>query len=322
MYADPIQVERLWYDVQQVLDGTFDTFYRVFIKMEPHKIKKCQDKRWRLIIAAPLSVQIAWHMLFDYGNDVEIANSFELPSQQGLKVIGGDWKRYLAMWKAKSLVSSLDKSAWDWTAPYWAILTDLRLRFRLARGNQKQQWFEVAQRLYDDMFKHPKVVTTEGYVLRQVHPGIMKSGCVNTISTNSHCQVFLHLAVMLRLGENYYPLPACLGDDTLNAPWHVENHHLEAYRELGVQVKTVNDVIEFAGHTFKSTGPLPTYKNKHLMRFLYQEDSVLEEYTNGMMRMYVHDDDMYAFWERMNHALGFTPQNSKEYIRYWYDVSD
>lgn len=319
--AAPAQLERLWIDVQAVLAGTFDTYYRSFIKMEPHKLAKCEQKRWRLIIASPLPVQVAWHMLFDYQNDLEIAEALFIPSQQGIKIYGGDWKRFLGVWKQSNLVSSLDKKAWDWTAPYWSIKLELEFRYRLARGRFKEHWYEIARRLYDDAFIAPKIVTTEGLVLRQLYPGIMKSGCVNTISANSHCQVILHLAVCMTLNDELHPLPACLGDDTLNAPQHVTIEHIMAYERFGIQIKTVGDLIEFMGHTFHDSGPVPTYKSKHLIRLAYQPNENLDNYLNDMLRMYAHHDEMYRFWENLAGLLGVTIHMSREATLFWYDYS-
>jgi len=75
-----VRLDRLWYDVQRFLDGSFEQFIRVFIKSEPHKEAKASEGRWRLIMACALPVQIVWHMLFDEMNDKEIARSYEIPS--------------------------------------------------------------------------------------------------------------------------------------------------------------------------------------------------------------------------------------------------
>nr|UCR92585.1 MAG: RNA-dependent RNA polymerase [Solemoviridae sp.] len=320
--ADPIQLQRLWYDVNDVFKGVYDIKYRVFLKMEPHKIKKCLDKRWRLIVAAPLCVQVAWHMLFDYQNDLQIQIAIRLPSQQGITLYGGDWKRYYASWIQSGLTCSLDKSAWDWTAPHWALNLDLEFRYRLSRGRLKQQWREIAQRLYDDMFVSPTLVTTDGYIFQQMYPGIMKSGCVNTISTNSHCQVFLHLLVADVLGIPDYPNPACLGDDTLNSLYHVTPECVEVYKTYGIQIKTVNEMMEFAGHVFKETGPVPAYRMKHMMKFSHQPDDLLEEYLNTMCRLYVKDRSMYNFWSDMAMSMGYKIHLSYEANSYWFDVSE
>lgn len=321
VYADQTQLQRLWFDVQHVLEGKFPIQYRSFIKMEPHKMTKCELKRWRLIIAAPLSVQVAWHMLFDYMNDIEIDRAFEIPSQQGLTLMGGDWKRYYRSWLNQGLVCSLDKSAWDWSAPYWVLEMDLEFRYRMCYGHLKEQWYVMAKRLYGDMFISPTIVTTEGYVLVQKYPGIMKSGCVNTISTNSHGQVFMHILVNLMLKVDPVPMPACLGDDTLVADKHITREHIDMYKRYGVQTRAESDQMEFAGHSFHPNGPIPAYRYKHLVNLMHQPDGNVEDYVNTMMRLYVHDDEMYYFWEDLTLWLGVLAYHSREYTLCWYDMS-
>lgn len=136
-----IQKQRLWHDVQEVFTGNYDMLIRTFIKLEPHKKSKCEEKRWRLIMAAPLPVQVAWQMLFSMLNDKEIERSYVIPSQQGLVMVNGGWKRYLEQWTSQGLQGSLDKSAWDWTAPYWMLFLDLQLRHRLMYGQRREHWY-------------------------------------------------------------------------------------------------------------------------------------------------------------------------------------
>lgn len=322
LQPSPLKLQRLWIDVQNFMKGDFDVQYRTFIKMEPHKKSKCLEKRWRLIMACPLNVQIAWSMLFGYQNDLEIQQSYKIPSQQGLQLIHGDWKHYYRSWVSQKLVSSLDKSAWDWTAPYWALQMDLELRYRLARGVRVGDWRIIAERLYDDMFKHPTLVTTEGHILKQLKPGIMKSGCINTISTNSHCQVFMHILTCLETRTNPYPMPACLGDDTLHHPKHLNDDVMDAYKEYGIQIKAISEKMEFAGCEFTDKGPVPAYRSKHIYKLLHQPDDLVEDYLNSMCRYYAHDFEMYQFWEMMALRLGCKIQLSHQATIYWYDFAE
>lgn len=314
--ADDIQVQRLWYDVQLVLNDTFDGYLRVFIKQEPHKARKILDKRWRLIIASSLPVQMAWHMLFSDMNDLEIDNSYSIPSQQGILLVKGGWRQYYQSWVERGLTCGLDKSAWDWTAPYWAICLDLELRKRLARGGKVEEWYGVAKSLYRRMFEDPKLILSDGTVYQQVVPGVMKSGCVNTISANSHCQVFLHIAVCLDLSLPLNPLPVCCGDDTLQADVHV--HDLDAYRRYGVVVKSASTNVEFVGHEFGPDGPQPMYILKHIKKACYTPDDILPQYLDSMARMYVHSP-YYIIWEELSRQLEVNLPMTRDAYKYWYD---
>lgn len=316
MECDRIQVMRLWFDVQLVLKDEWDSVIRVFVKQEPHKKKKIEEKRWRLIMASSLCVQMAWHMLFDYMNDLEIAKAYEIPSQQGIVLVAGGWKIFKKQWESKGYTCGLDKSAWDWTAPKWALDLDLEFRARMGRGTRMEDWMRIAVVLYRHMFEDPKIMTSDGRIYRQVVPGVMKSGCVSTISTNSHCQVFVHLVVCVEKGLPFHPLPSCCGDDTLQHEIHAQD--IEVYKRYGVQVKSTSDTLEFVGHEFRSSGPAPMYIMKHLKNLHYMKEDNLGQFLDSMARMYVHTPE-YAIWETIARKAGLPLPLSREAYKYWYD---
>lgn len=317
--ADPIQLDRLWFKVQVLLRNDPDYVLRAFIKQEPHKKVKAREGRWRLIVASSLDVQVLWSMMFGIHNDLEIENSYDLPSQQGFKMIGGSWKTYLKSWKSRNLVVGLDKSAWDWTAPYWLIKLELQLRKRLCRGRFVEEWFDLAERMYARMFENPIVILSDGRMFRQTIPGVMKSGCVNTISTNSHCQVLLHAFVCYDMGLPPEPWPVCCGDDTLQSADHTTDVTL--YERYGVVVKSASDSVEFMGHEFTDNGPHPLYMPKHMKRLLYTRDEHLVEYFDAMARMYVHTR-YFDIWNLLALKAGVKLPYSREYYLNWFDYEE
>lgn len=313
------KVDRLWHDVQQVVNDEWEQVLRVFIKQEPHKLTKVRDGRWRLIMAASLPVQVFWHMLFSYMNDLEIEESYVIPSQQGIVLVNGNWKDYKRQWDYHGLTCGLDKSSWDWTAPFWTLKLDLIFRYRMGRGDRLLEWLKHAQLAYYYMFSEPTLLLSDGTCLRQVVPGIMKSGCVNTISTNSHCQLFIHMAVCFDKGWDIHPLPRACGDDTLQHVKHTTD--VQAYEKYGVVIKEVSETAEFVGHTFTDHGPVPNYWFKHLKKLLWQKDEFMGQYLDSMARMYVHTD-YYIFWERIARCLGEPLPLSRAAYKYWYDYEE
>lgn len=312
----PFRVERLWHDVQLVFADRWDHVLRVFIKQEPHKESKVKENRWRLIMAASLPVQIAWHMLFDYGNDTEISKALDIPSQQGIKLPAGEWKHYVRLWKSRGYDCGIDKSAWDWTAPSWALELDLELRYRLGRGTCMTQWRKAADLLWKHMFRESVLLLPTGHLYKQVTPGIMKSGCVNTISSNSHMQAMMHILSSLELGKPIQPLPVCCGDDTLQCSWQVSD--LSVYEKYGVVVKSVTPGLEFVGHEFGPNGPQPLYLAKHISSFIHSKAPPLD-YLDSMCRLYAHSPYR-KFWELLALEMGVVlPMSSRGYL-YWYDT--
>lgn len=317
--CDAIQLNRLWHDVQCVFAGNWEHILRVFVKQEPHKMQKVEDGRWRLIMASALSVQICWHMLFDEMNDLEIQHAYSIPSQQGIILVSGGWKLFTQSWEEAGLSCGLDKTAWDWTAPYWTLEMDLQFRYRMARGDRLEEWLDKARYLYHHMYNCPEIMTSDGSCFRQIVPGIMKSGCVNTISTNSHCQLFVHMAVCMDAGWNIHPLPVACGDDTLQ---HV-NHTVDIslYAKYGVYVKSISNTVEFVGHEFDSNGPKPMYLYKHFKKMHYIAEENLAQYFDSMARMYIHTE-YYKYWEHLAFVAGYPLPLSRQSYLYWYDYSD
>lgn len=314
---DPLRMERLWYDTCKVMRDEERVILRVFIKQEPHSYAKLDAGRFRLILCSPLSVQVAWQMLFAYHNDVEIAKARVLPSQQGFGLVGGDWKYYYQSWVDRGMTYAMDKSAWDWTAPYWALRLDLEFRYRMGRGAMMDRWREIAEILYRQMFERPEIILSDGSVYRQIVPGIMKSGCVNTISTNGHCQGFVHCVVCYRAGVNPHPLPRVVGDDTLSRREHAVLSG--GYAEFGVIVKEVVPRIQFVGYEWSRKGLEPLYFSKHVSRFRHIEQQILREYLDSIMRMYVHSRH-YEFWERAVDKIAGGSAYSRACLRYWMDI--
>jgi len=323
---DYYSLERLWYDSQRYIKGDADVLYRVFVKDEPHKVSKAQEDRWRLIICPPLFEQVVWSMVFGPGNDREITTVGRTPSLQGMKLSSGHWKRYVELFVADGLTVGQDKSAWDWTAHIELIRLELELRDRLitSGAEQKRRWRELAQKCYQGAFEHPRLVLSDGQVFEQVEPGIMKSGCVNTISANSHCQVLLHILAAHRSGINPYPLPVAVGDDTLVNPETAPS--AAALSEFGAIVKPLGNELTFVGHIFpltaRGSGPVPEYRVKHLYRYAQMADEDLMDFLESMRRLYVHEDQWFAFWSTLLRLGGVQSCFSWDYLRFWYDYED
>lgn len=316
LFADRIQLARLWSDVQMVMAGKYEHFVRVFIKEEPLKRSKLADQRWRLILASSLPVQVFWHMLFDAMNDREVANAYFIPSQHGFVPVGGGWKQFFQQWRSQGKLCGVDKIAWDWSCPYWLLEAELNFRIRMGRGARMQDWTGHAQRMYKDMFVTTKLILSSGQVYEQRVPGVMKSGCVNTISTNGHCQLIAHVAFCIETHIDPHPLPSACGDDTLQ---HLKHDLLKSvYERHGIGIKSISDTAEFMGHEHTSTGPKPLYLLKHLFKMRYVPDEILPQYLDSMARMYTHAEE-FSIWEHLAMENNTPLPLSRQAYRYWYD---
>lgn len=309
-------VHRLWSDVQLVLSGDYEHIFRVFVKMEPHKKEKVKLGRWRLIIASALPVQVAWNMCFRYQQKLEIKNAYTLPSQQGLILSSGGWKYFYAKWKNSGFNVGLDKSAWDWTFPAWMLNLDLELCYRLGRGARMDEWRRITEWLHNDAFYQSRLMLSDGRVFDQQVPGFMKSGLYCTISKNSRGTIMAHIYNCMLTGASIYPLPAAVGDDSLQR--EDQSHDLTGYKKMGIVVKSVTKKLEFVGHDFTPQGPVPVYMPKHIAKLVRTNEDTLEQYLESMARMYCHDNDNFAIWKDLAQAFGVRIHSQRYYVM-WYD---
>lgn len=318
---DEVQLEKLWLMVQAALQGDVDCLWRVFIKQEPHKLHKIEQRRYRLIMCPPLHIQVIWQMVFSKQNQKEIELSYFLPSQQGIILPYGEWSHYYSQWKSNGTTTGTDAVAWDWTIPGWVLLLDLSFRQRQTRGIRKHEWMELATKLYINAFRDCKLLFSDGRVFQQQHWGIMKSGCVNTISTNSHGGFIFHLLYCLETCTPIEPIPRCVGDDKLVHPMHTEN--LEVYEKFGNLIKSVSDNCEFVGHEFHDTGPKPMYLGKHVFNFMYAKELNAQDMVESYLRLNALNDDVYNFWALVADRAGLGDKVlSREHYISWYNNPD
>lgn len=308
---DAVQVERLWYDVQRVLAGTFEHVFRAFVKDEPHKQSKIESSKWRLIFASALPVQMVWKMCFEEMNEA-LNVPFRTPSAHGMYFCYGKWRQFLALCRTRGLKYSRDISGWDVNAPGWVLHLAKELRKRLTVGPD-EFWLRIVDSLYDDAFEKSLLMFSRGVILRQNFSGFMKSGLLVTISDNSLAMVAMHALACLRSGVRLGSIIAT-GDDVVQSV--VSDSYLAALESGGCRVKEVFSHLEFMGTDFSGGSPEPMYFHKHIAALPYKAE-VLEETLDSYARLYVHSD-RYRFWERV--AVGLDVKlRSRGYYKFWYD---
>lgn len=314
------QVERIWYDVGLIIKGDTEMVLKAFIKMEPHKITKAMEGRWRVIMCFPLNYQILWKMLFDYGNVQLLKASYDTPVQHGLKMVGGDWKLYRSQWVHMGFNAGTDISAFDWCVTYRKMKLVYELRRRLAKGPHVEEWFSLASRLLKELFIRPKILFPSGEISILEVPAVQKSGSPNTIADNSVLRLLEAVVVSLESGRSIYPLPRVVGDDALEkvnlASEQVESLKV-AYQCRGWILKQVVPGLDFVGHVFLPSGPEPLYEGKHLWRFVYMPEEIVPEFLESMARLYAHSP-LFGMWEALAYERG-VKLLSQDYYKTWYD---
>lgn len=273
-------VDYLWSLVQRRLEDRDCDPIRLFIKPEAHKKKKLDEGRYRLISSVSVVDQVLDQMIFGPCNDAFIDSYPDIPNKAGWTQLKGGWK-----WVANEGMVCADKTAWDWTVPIWLIELELKLRSNLCttKGALFEKWLELATWRYYCLFMYPLFVTSGGLLLRQIDPGVLKSGCVNTIHTNSNMQSLLHVAVCLELGIPITWLWA-MGDDTMQEDPENEQYFVELSKYC--LLKQVEYKSEFAGHEFKDGKVEPSYFGKHSFSLLYADDKFAPDIARSYALLY------------------------------------
>lgn len=307
---NPVQVQRLWLDVQKVMDGTYEHYFRAFVKDEPHKIAKAETNRWRLVIASSLPVQMVWRMLYHEQNDALNRLSAEIPSKHGYVHCYGGWRKFLAEAKTLGMKISRDISGWDVGAPgfIFEIIRDLRESW----AGVDEYWKVVHRRMYADAYGHSKILFSNGLVVEQLFPGYMKSGLFSTIADNSLAMVGIH---GLACGRANLPVGEiwATGDDVTQST--VSDAYLDELGTLGCRVKEVLHHLEFMGINYSSGKPEPMYQSKHLYN-VTMKGFVLEELFDSYCRMYA-ESEHFGAWAKLAKDLGVNVK-SQRYYQFWY----
>lgn len=253
---------------------------RLFIKDEPHKVKKLETGRYRLISSVSVIDQLIDSMLFRDMNSLAPLNYVNSPIQVGWTPLKGGW----ALLPYVTPQIAIDKSSWDWTVQPWILEAVLALRKRLC-FNPNAEWTSLAEWRYEALFKSPWFITSGGLLLQQVNPGVMKSGCFNTLMDNSIAQFLLHVVVSLTMNIPVKPI-FTMGDDTLQDEMDDVDTYVSILSQYCI-VKKAERKREFCGFDFTHWGLVePVYQGKHAYIMLHMNDKIAQEICDAYCLLY------------------------------------
>jgi hypothetical protein len=255
---------------------------RVFVKGEPHPIRKEVTNRWRLIFAISIVDQIIERLLCTTQNKEEIKTWMDHPSAPGLGLSDDTqldelYERVIETANGKPFAEA-DVSGWDWSVQEWELLHEAELRIKL--GNfpllsatcLRSRFYCVTRTVY---------AMPDGSLLELLSPGVQLSGCFNTSSTNSRLRVLAAYLVgaawAIAMGDD------CVEDFVADA--------LERYAALGhplkmYVLKTIE--FEFCSNIFSKEGAWPVDGTKTLFRLLEQKNITPELLFQFRMEMRNH----------------------------------
>lgn len=239
---------------------------KIFVKEEPHTIKKLQQGRIRVISSVSLIDQMVERFCFQFLNKTEALMHRYLPMKPGMSATDeGLAATYDYVQEHVNPPISLDVSAWDWSMQAYEFAADYIYRRRVSKWN----WFveHVAFSRVRCLMLGAFVCSNKA-VLFQTRPGIQKSGSLNTASTNSHVAVML----AYRAGAT----GACaMGDDCLATGFKPEEA-IALYAALGKKIQLIptdGSLFSFCSTTWYSrTNAVPENVGKMIYNYLTNSD--------------------------------------------------
>ncbi|WBG54469.1 P2ab [Mimosa mosaic virus] len=218
---------------------------RLFVKQEPHPVKKLAEGRYRLISSVSLVDQLVERMLFGPQNTLEIDQWYKIPSKPGMGLSSRDQQRMI--WQDVKRKHHLhpaaeaDISGFDWTVQEWELWSDVEIRIALAGVGRLPVSNCMRARFY--CFMNSVFQTSSGELIAQGYPGIMKSGSYCTSSTNSRVR--------------------CLMAELIGAPWCIAmgDDSVEGF------VPGAKEKYLKLGHTCKDYVACKTYASGELEKF-------------------------------------------------------
>lgn len=312
----PYRANQLWGMVQDVIAGNYHHAFKLFIKQEPHTLRKKDLGRWRLIMMSSLPVQVCWHMAVGHLLRQTLKKTGHHPLRHGMVYYGGGWRQFHKENLQFGRDYSLDMSAWDWNSHGWTYNLMRRLYVRLTIG-ATPQWESLLEILFADAFKNKRVIFPNGEIFQQEDDGgLMPSGLVPTIDLNGAASQLVDLLARLRIGMPLDLNQVRTGDDALMRKPICVSAYVSALEQAGCVVKEHFESEEFMGFEISSMGYFPKYTGKHLMNLLSQKDEFLKDSLDGYLRIYVFDRPMFNFFKRVGEKLG-VETSSVEYYLYF-----
>lgn len=265
---------------------------KVFIKQEPHKRKKLEEGRLRLIMSVSLIDAIVDRILFMKLMYKVVRNYAKTHVMIGWSPSKGGYRYLNSIFKNVETLS-IDKKAWDWSVPIWLLDSVEQVIMRIA-ADAPLWWKTAVHKRFELLFKRAQFSFSDGSLVCQEKPGVMKSGCYLTIFINSVAQMLLHDMASFRLDLVADPI-VVLGDDTLQKYIERWTEYVKYLESLGftLEVERHKDRFEFAGFTY-SNDYMPAYQQKHLfmLSHLTTDRTIACQTLQNYQVLYAFDETM------------------------------
>lgn len=309
--------------LRQLLEKPLADPIYLFVKPEPHKIKKKKLGAWRLISGVGLIDTLIDRALYGHLLDCLTAKYREVPSKGGWAPQRGG---YVLIQRSFVNPMAIDKSAWDWTVQEWMVEVLREVLPRLIYG-VTDEWRTLLTNRFLALYSLAVFKPQCGCEFSQLVTGIQKSGCLGTLAFNSIWQYACHV-LALRRGKltdpgNFF----CLGDDTIQESFDSPMATEVYMRELARTGCTVKEAdfgwpTTFAGHKIAredvDCACEPAYTSKHLYGLRYMSEEVRAETLVSYQQLYALKPVMRELVQRLLADADVTLVLSPKRLEWWY----
>lgn len=277
------------------LDALYEGTYvpddiRVFIKDEPHKLKKCREGAWRLIMNPSLEDQMVDRILMTTWADHE--HHFKVPGKTGWSPLPNGYRYFEGCFPEGKPVLATDCSSFDWTFPEWIPPLLLELR-KLCMHSSDSVYELMLERRWDAVLRDAVIRLPDGRRFRQSRYGVMKSGWFRTIAENSSAQLAINALAWVRSHDVPFPPMWSMGDDVIIA-WDDDydvNEFETALATTGIIVKQSSREREFAGFRFGGGKVTPLYPSKHRFLLAHCNPELAEDVATAYTVLYALSEE-------------------------------
>lgn len=294
--------------IESLLDGNkdCDPVY-CFVKPEPHKKKKLEEGRVRLISGVSLLDSLIDRMLFQDLTNAMQRKVGDTPIAIGWNPIQGSQLFYQKLGHHDEYFSK-DISHHDWSLQYWAF--QMLKKVLLACVVDAPSWYKILVNMrFECLFGYGvQWEFQDGHRIIQQLDGIMKSGCFLTLWGNSIIQLLIHFialfrllmsgAINMELFELLLKLSWFVGDDSIHKmPRDLVDAYLQTFSDLGFTVRSeFSQIPEFVGFIICKYHHLPAYRDKHAFRLqhLVLDDEIAEATLRSYQLLYANDREALA----------------------------
>jgi len=297
--------------------------YKLFLKNEPHKIKKIEAEMLRIITCMPVHKLVKNNCIFrNYLNKTSEAWRNGSVMFYGFNpTIPNATEKLRKRFEGKILHGS-DKTNWDFS--YFGWIFDIYKQYHCRIVRKPRSWDEerfdqfksdVCQTI-DEVYKDCVYTTSDGRRFKQVVDGIMKSGWFMTIDANTFAQIVLNTLALMRCGVsdddilNKFDMVAGGDDDLDSFPDGFDtDQYYAAIKDMGIDVEpdTITTGLignEFYSNTFRldPSGVVsfhPVRFTKHIYKLRLNKLEDLPQALNSHMQNYCWSPKQFRLFESM-----------------------